>query len=211
MPKCEIYLLRHGEVEHYYRGRLVGQVDALLTDKGLHQAQSWGKALSDVQFRGIFCSDLTRAIRTAEIIAGGSQSLIKVLPQLREINLGEWDGLTHDEVKMRSLEGWDSRGRDLAGYRPPGGESFLDLSSRIIPVFEEIVFQTEGKILIVGHAGVNRTILCHVLGMPLVNLLRICQDYACLNIIERSEGSFRLRIMNVHAGEPHSVISRSKV
>jgi len=104
-------------------------------------------------------------------------------------------------VKSCYPEEWNRRGEDIAGYRPPGGESFSDLSSRIVPVFQEIVSRGLEKVLIVGHAGVNRVILCHVLGMPLANLLRICQDYGCLNIIEQSEGSFRIRVMNMRPGD----------
>jgi probable phosphoglycerate mutase len=93
------------------------------------------------------------------------------------------------------------RGENLESYRPPGGESFSDLASRVVPVFGSIVKNAEGgNLLIVAHAGVNRVILCHGLGMPLANLFRICQDYGCMNILELSGGSLRLKAMNILPG-----------
>ncbi|MBI5896369.1 MAG: histidine phosphatase family protein, partial [Desulfobacterales bacterium] len=90
----------------------------------------------------------------------------------------------------------ERRGRDLEGYRPPGGESFGDLRSRVVPAFERIIAQATANILIVGHAGVNRVILCHLLGMPLAHLFRLGQDYAGLNIIEPHAAECRVLAIN---------------
>jgi len=202
MQQQEIYLLRHGEIDTGYRGLFVGQIDPGLTDKGVIQAQWWERALTGTLFDRIYCSDLSRSQRTAQILAGARQDSIEVIPDLREISLGEWDGIAMAQVKSCSPEEWNKRGEDLERYRPPGGESFSDLASRIVPIFQKIARGEFERRLIVGHAGVNRVILCHVLGMPLANLLRICQDYGCLNIIERSAGSLRVKAMNVRPGGP---------
>ena len=192
-----IYLLRHGAVEGHEERRFIGQFDLPLGENGLRQARWWRKELADILFDRIFCSDLTRSRDTARIIAGTRKRPIEVMPQLREIHLGEWEGLSVAEVRRRFPEEYERRGQDLSDYRPPGGESFNDLRKRILPVFERIVSEMEGHILIVGHAGVNRTILCHLLGMPLRNLFRLGQDYGSLNIIECNEGSLRLKTINI--------------
>jgi probable phosphoglycerate mutase len=101
------------------------------------------------------------------------------------------------EVRQRFPEEYKRRGENLSDYRPRTGESFSDLRRRIVPVFERIVGGMGGNILIVGHAGVNRTILCHVLGMPLANLFRIEQPYGSMSIIACKGNSFRLRCMNL--------------
>nr|MBC8393812.1 histidine phosphatase family protein [Deltaproteobacteria bacterium] len=54
-----------------------------------------------------------------------------------------------------------------------------------------------GQVLIVAHAGVNRVILCHILGMPLANLFRLGQDYGGLNIIDGKNNSMYVKAMNV--------------
>ena len=73
-------------------------------------------------------------------------------------------------------------------------------AARVLPAFEGVVQQSGENLLIVGHAGVNRIILCHLLGMPLENLFRLDQGYGCLNILEYSAGVWVVRRMNIPAG-----------
>ncbi len=197
MLKRKIYLLRHGEIDQSYRGWFVGQTDLPLTDTGEFQARFWENELCGEQFGAIYCSDLVRSQNTAKIIAALRGISIEVTPELREINLGEWDGLPVSDIKSHFPDEWRMRGENLESYRPPGGESFSDLASRVVPVFGSIVKNAEGNLLIVAHAGVNRVILCHALGMPLANLFNICQDYGCMNILELSGSSLRLKAMNI--------------
>jgi alpha-ribazole phosphatase len=197
MNKSQIYLLRHGEVDRHYAGRYVGQIDATLSGKGVEQARYWRHQLDVSSFGSIYSSDLTRSRKTAEIIAADSLQSVKIIPSLREISLGEWDGVSIDEIRTRFPIQWQERGNDMEGYRPPGGESFADLATRVIPAFRTIMDQVEqGPALIVGHAGVNRVILCHVLGMSLSNITRISQDYGNLNIIDFDRGFLKLKLMN---------------
>ena len=70
---------------------------------------------------------------------------------------------------------------------------------RVVPVFEQIADTASGPVLIVGHAGVNRVILCRVLGMPIRKLFSIRQNYGALNIIEKGKADFKVAIMNVGA------------
>ncbi len=121
---------------------------------------------------------------------------VEILPALREIHLGEWQGCTRAEIGSRFPGEWEKRGRDLAGYRPPGGESFEDLRARVVPAFEDIRKTLSGNALIVSHAGVNRVILCHVLGMPLSNLFRLDQATGSLNILHFREKEPRLKALN---------------
>lgn len=192
-----IYLLRHGKIARQAEKRFVGQIDVPLDEEGLSQAKWWREELDKAAFGQIYCSDLIRSRETARIIAG--EEHIHIMPQLREINLGEWDGLSKTEVRARFPGKWKKRGENLASYRPLGGESFTDLYARVIPVFEQIVKQAEKDAFIVGHAGVNRMILCHVLGVPLANLFRLGQDYASLNTIGCKEKPWRVIALNAQA------------
>ena len=99
-------------------------------------------------------------------------------------------------VKERWPEAFQQRGSDLARFRPPGGENFYDLQQRIMPVFDNAVRASRSSLLIVAHAGVNRIILCLILGMPLANLFRIPQDYGALNLIAHHTDGYRLRLLN---------------
>lgn len=191
-----IYVLRHGEIDNVEPKRFMGQTDVPLTDRGIKQAFWWRRQWSKIRFDGIWCSDLDRSRRTAEIMSEQFACPLKVTPNLREINLGKWDGMPVEDIRSQFLEEWAARGRDMAKYRPPGGESFADLQDRIVPVFEEIARDATGDVLITAHSGVNRVILCHVLDMPLVNLFRLGQDFSALNLIERSGANFVVKLVN---------------
>lgn len=150
-----------------------------------------------IPFGRVCCSSLSRSVSTARIIVHGRPLSIEAMPELDEINLGQWEGLPVDEVRRRFPLEYERRGADLAGYRIPGGESFSDVMARVLPVFEGITKGRDENVLIVGHAGVNRVILCHLLGMPLNNLFRLGQDSCCLNIVECSGDTVLLRGMNI--------------
>ena len=191
-----IGLLRHGETEGQGGGRLLGQADVPLSETGLRQARWWREEFARMPFERCCCSDLARARRTAEIVAESMSCAVEVLPELREIHLGEWEGLTRAEICARFPGQWEERGRNLAGYRPAGGESFEDLSARVVPAFERIRRGLPGNALIVSHAGVNRIILCHVLGMPLRHLFRLEQAPGSLNIIQFRNEEPRVAALN---------------
>src|SRR5208283_2442932 len=105
---------------------------------------------------------------------------------LMEINLGAWEGCTFADIEQRFPEEFRKRGSDIVHYRVPAGESFDDCNKRILAAFQDILEASTGNILIVGHAGVNRMILCHIMGMPLQDLFKIRQEYGCMNVIQES-------------------------
>ncbi len=197
--KPVIFLLRHGEARLDGVKRFVGQLDVPLTGRGRKQAEAWARWFSSIPLVRVVASDLRRTRDTARIIAAGGELTLELDPRLREIDLGEWEGKSIEEVKTRNPKQYALRGKDLAGYHPPAGESFADVQRRVVPVFIRLVEKLQGNLLIVSHAGVNRTILCHLLGMPLENLFRLSQDYGALNIIEPQEGRYRLHTLNLTA------------
>ncbi len=199
--KCTVYLLRHGDTRTDAVRRYIGRTDVPLSETGRRQAGWWREELACLPFNRIICSDLCRTRETAGIIADGRSVIVETCPELREINLGEWDGLAQEEVRRNFPVEYEKRGLNPAGFRPENGESFFDVSCRAVPAFEKIIRSTaEGNILIVGHAGVNRVILSYLLEMPLANLFRLEQDFGCLNIINFCNGRVRVRSMNITPG-----------
>ena len=196
-----IYLFRHGEIDTGPSRRFIGQTDLPLNENGRRQARQWRDVLDGVAWRGVFCSDLARAAETARIIAGSSAPL-RILENLREISLGSWEGATMAEIRARFPDQWAARGEALDTFRPPGGESFADLARRVMPVFQEISETRQTPLLVVGHAGVNRVILCRLLGMPLTHLFRLGQNYGGLTLIDTSIQPSRVKAMNCRCGDP---------
>lgn len=204
-----VFLMRHGDIRQDTIKRYIGQADLALNATGHAQARDWRKELSEISFRRIFCSDLSRSHETACIIAEGRTTTVQPLVKLREINLGAWEGQAVDDVRSLYAGEYEKRGADMVHYRPPAGECFADVAARVIPLFKEIVRNTAGNLLIVGHAGVNRIILSHILGMPLDNLFRLRQDYGCMNVIDCGKDGMWLREMNLDSQVFRRIISRS--
>lgn len=198
-----VYLLRHGDDRRDGVKRYIGSTDLPLNAIGRQQARRWGTRLSAVSFDRIFASDLDRTVETARIVAEGKEKgrTIEVLPGLRELDLGAWEGLSFDEVRLRYPDEYRDRGADPVAFRPAGGESFEDLRTRVLPVMALLEKEVPlgGVALVVAHAGVNRVILCELLGMPLANLFRLGQDYGCANLLRRDASGWRVSSMNQQA------------
>jgi len=191
-----IILMRHGQIPQSEPRRFVGQRDLPLDQAGREQADAAGRWLAAClaagpEPEGICCSDLVRTRETAERVAGclglGSES-VTPMAGLREIGLGQWEGLSKDEVEQQFPGQLEVRGRDLAGYRPPEGESFADLQERFCEAFQTVAEKTRRLGIVIAHAGANRALLCRLLGMPLNNIFSLEQDYCCVNVLAPSSG-----------------------
>lgn len=196
MNPVVLYLVRHGAIISVAGKAFIGQTEAPLSDLGVEQAWALRKWLEPVTFTQIISSDLSRSRRTAKIIAGKRTCTLEALTALREINLGDWDGFSFQEIRERFPADYAARGRDFENWRPPRGESFADCRTRVESGLNQILEVSNGNVLLVGHAGVNRLILCSVLGIPIQNLHSIGQDYGCVNILEFGPGRGRVQLMN---------------
>jgi len=191
-----VFLLRHGLTDGGDR-RFVGQSDSPLTGYGRRQIEAWRRWMGPVSLTTIASSDLGRARETAAILATGRSVTPRVLTELREIHLGAWEGKSFDEIRTQQPEAFAQRGADLAGFRPPGGESFSDLQRRVMPAFRRLAAENRERLVIVGHAGVNRVILCHLLGLPLQHLFRLGQAAGALNILLPRPDGWRIEAVNL--------------
>jgi len=192
-----LYLLRHGAIDWPEADCFIGQTDAPLSSEGRLQANALRNELQNVEFAAVWASDLVRATETAGIIFAGRAAGVRTCRELREIKLGEWDGLPRDRVRQSHPDLWRARGEDLAGFRPPGGESFRDVQQRVVPQIARITEETQGTACIVTHAGVIRMLICHVLQMPLTNLFRIRLDYGSVSIISYSPERVEVCALNL--------------
>ncbi|EMG38884.1 fructose-2,6-bisphosphatase [Desulfocurvibacter africanus PCS] len=189
-----IFLARHGQVIQNSPRRFIGQRDVPLDKVGRLQAETLAQALANTHLDGIWASDLSRAMDTAKPTAAGRE--ITAVPELREICLGDWEDLTSDEVRARFPGEYERRGADFAEYRPVGGESFRDVQKRALPALERIA-DLRGRHLVVAHGGVNRALLCAILGLPLAQLMRLEQDYCHVNVLLRAPSGWRLLGLNI--------------
>jgi broad specificity phosphatase PhoE len=169
-----------------------------LTDLGLEHYHRLKERLADTPISACYTSDLTRCVTGSHIIC--RQFAIEPVrrSELRELNIGVWEGLTWDEIRIRWPEEWQARLADLVNYRVPQGENLLDLQARVMPVIREIVERHKGQeVLVVGHGGVNRIVLLNVIGAPLAGMFNIEQSYGCYNIIDYyTDGRATVKLLN---------------
>jgi broad specificity phosphatase PhoE len=150
-----ILLVRHGQSEWNASGRWQGWADSSLSDLGRQQAYEAAAAVGAVD--AIVASDLERATQTALIISEAiGVGPVVTEPDLRERNVGEWTGLTRDEIEARwpgALDAW--RSGDLP--EPPGGERNDDIVVRFERGLRRVATEFDGgEILAVSHGGVMR-------------------------------------------------------
>ena len=195
-----IYLLRHGEVVLAETRRFIGHLDVPLSARGERQSRAQAARLAGATLTAVVTSDLERARRTGEIVGAPHGLVPVVVPSLREMAMGRWDGLTAEQIQERepaAFADWMAR---VGEFPFPGGESVADLLARAWPAFEAIVAAHEGEALaVVAHGGTNRALLCAALGLPLARLLALGQDYGALSVLARIGARWELRRLNEHA------------
>lgn len=183
----EISLIRHGEIIKPLPDSLIGQTDVPLSDLGQENIDALGKKLSSKRFNSIFHSPLSRCKQSAEIINKYQQTELIPLDFLKEISLGDWDGLSKQYIKNTFPNEFRTRGENITTYTPPHGESFMDLQTRVYPNFLNLIKTCQAygysKIAIVAHAGVNRVIIAKITNTDLSDLFSIQQDYGSITTI----------------------------
>ena len=165
--------------------RYNGHRDVALTERGVDQYHQLKPRLDPDRISACYTSDLTRTVRGGEILGSHLGVEPVKLRQLRELNCGEWQGLTLAEIQAERPDEWAARLADLVHFRAPGGESLADLAARVLPAVKEIVARHRGEeVLVVAHGGVNRVILMDAIGAPTASMFSIEQRYCCLNVID---------------------------
>jgi alpha-ribazole phosphatase len=197
-PRTRIYLIRHGEVEGAASPRYNGQGDVALSQHGREQYQTMAQRLAGEKITACYASDLTRCAWGAGIIAPRFGVEPHLTSALRELNIGDWEGMTWQELMTRYPAEWQARLDDIVNFRVPNGENLLDVQARVMPKIRRIVAAHPGEeLLVVGHGGVNRVILLDALGAPLSALFNMEQNYCCLNIIDYyADGKTVVKLLN---------------
>ena len=189
-----VYLIRHGALAlPGPERRCIGHTDYDLSPVGQQQARALRAYFNDHPVCAVFSSPLTRCVHTAQICFDPKP--VRQDRELREVDMGLWDGLCFSEIQSRWPERYAARGRDFCNTAAPEGESFLQAGERFCAAVEHILTQTTGNLAIVAHAGVNRMLLCRLMQIPPNDLFSISQPYGCINLLEQADD--RLRVIRV--------------
>ncbi len=153
--KVTIFFVRHGETQFNIEKRMQGHCDSPLTEKGVLQAKSVGRGLSDINFDAAYSSDSQRVLDTAKYAIGDRNIPLTIDPRLKEMNFGVLESLLEEEIVERHgniLETLFSL-KDLNAAAPEG-ESYVQLFTRTKSAVEDIVKKHSsqgGNILIFSH------------------------------------------------------------
>ena len=162
-----LILLRHGETEYNATSRMQGQLDTVLSDRGVAQAHAAAKELRGLGISKIVSSDLMRAKHTADVVGADLGLPVGVDTRLRETHLGDWQGKTHSEVDNEH-DGARAVWRTDASWAPPSGESRLEVAARAREVVDELMRDyrqwDDSAVLLVAHGGTIAALTASLLG-----------------------------------------------
>jgi len=162
-------LIRHGQTGWNADGRFMGQLDIALDEVGRVQVAALANRLKDEPVDVIYSSDLSRAWNTALTIQYRLAPHVELEPasRLREMNFGDWQGLTYAEIQERdpdTLAAWEKARLNNA---PPNGETLLEFSERVKSVYRELCkAHAEQTVILVAHGGSLQLLIAHALGLP---------------------------------------------
>jgi broad specificity phosphatase PhoE len=167
-----ILLARHGESDWNHSQRWQGFADRPLTEVGRRQATELAERLEGTELDAIYSSDLQRARETAEIVARTNGLTVETTPDLREVNVGSWEGLSRAEAEERFPDGYRRWLQGGEGW--DDGETYEQMSKRVLAAIHRIAkAHDRGRVLVVAHGGSIRAVHAAALGVDIHAYRRI--------------------------------------
>jgi alpha-ribazole phosphatase len=182
-----LWLIRHPEPESSAAGRCYGSLDLDLSETGISQAHAAAAFLAEVPLSAIYSSPLRRCTQAAAIIAA-SRMPFSIVDALRELDFGELEGRTYEEIASLYPELYRQWMESPTEVCFPGGESFSQMQARVIQARDELLLRHAGEsIALITHGGNIRILLSEALGVPARYLFRIGQSYSGISRIRYVE------------------------
>ena len=192
-----LILVRHGQTPWNKEGRFQGQSLVGLNELGIIQAQQVAKALLPMKPTALYSSPLPRTLMTAQEISRELCIPVVPLEGIKEVNLGELEGITGQEMRARYAKVYATWRRDPSEVVFPGGESMLELQERAWRATEDIEKAHPRDVIVaVSHNFAIRAILCRFLGLPFTRFPRLRVDLASISIIQANSRSRHVLTIN---------------
>ena len=197
----KFYLLRHGETEWNKLGKFQGLADVPLNDRGLAQARDSARAALGWERGALYASSLTRTVQVADEIRRLTGLAVTTDPGLRELSLGDLEGVTGAEMRAGWPELYSAWRNDPSEVVMPNGESLAQLQERAWRVILDIedAHSEEQSVIVVSHNFTIRTIICAVLDVPLHNFHRMSLGLGSLCTLESDGNGRRLVTYNCNS------------
>jgi alpha-ribazole phosphatase/probable phosphoglycerate mutase len=192
-----LILVRHGAPEAAASGRCYGALDVGLSTEGVAQAARTAAWLAGAPLAAV-SSPRRRALDTAAPIARAHALEVRVEPALRELDFGELEGLTYDEVARRHPALWAEWMARPTEVTFPGGESYAMLRARVLAAADGLRrAHTGSAIALVAHGGSLRTIVADALGLADADVFRIDLSYAAVSVVDWLGATPAVRLLNL--------------
>jgi alpha-ribazole phosphatase len=194
----KIYLVRHGETEWNQSGRFQGREDIALTQRGFAQAQETARAMVALKPTALYASPLRRTMQVATEISRLMELPVIECPGVMELDLGDLEGATGQEMRTRWAEVYSTWQNDPAKVVMPNGESLVQLQERAWQSILELERShgPEDVLVVVSHNFAIRAIVGKLLGMPLSNFHRMTLDLGAICAMEVYQRGRRLILYN---------------
>ncbi len=192
-----LWLLRHGEVEVRYHRVFGGRIDMELSPRGHEQAALLANYLRPKKFNAVYASPMKRVQQTMAPLSALAERAAVVMPDLREVDFGDWTGLGWEQVRERfnvSAFDWLHKLEEAAIPNAESGDTFR---ARIELCLRKILAGHAGEnVAIFCHGGVIRMVLSILLSMPLSKMAAFEIDYASLTQVEYHPQKTEVQLLN---------------
>jgi broad specificity phosphatase PhoE len=192
-----VILVRHGQTDWNEGGIFRGRIDVALNRTGIRQAEIIAEVLDAVPIDAVYSSPLSRAFKTAQIIARHHDMPVQAMEAMTDIDFGEWQGLKRDEAASRypdTYEIWETRPEKV---EIPGAETLADVRKRLLDGLNDVFSKhPEGTVVIVSHGLTNKVLLCAVLGLDNSHFWKVKQDNGAINIFKYTAEGSKVFLMN---------------
>ena len=183
----ELILVRHGETVGDSAVRLYGSTDVELSDLGRSQMRRVKEALSGLVVDRMWVSPLARSAASGEIVRSSGWPRPQSVEDFREIDFGDWEGLTAEQVTDRDGDAYDLWKSGVEDWRFPGGDSRMRFADRVRSSAERLFRDADGSHVAVLHKGVVKTIIGVLTGLDHESYSRIPCELGSVHRLARAQ------------------------
>ncbi len=180
----QLYLVRHAEAVGTREGQFIGRSDPPLTPRGRRQAERVAQRMARLPIGQVISSPQRRGLATAQRIARVHRLSVVIRPELAELDFGEWEGRSWRTFAPRERRLHRAWLADPWSVSPPGAESLRSLWFRVGRFWRELrSTQSDGTMVVVGHGGSLRVLLCLALELPRHALTRFIMSPGAISCL----------------------------
>ena len=194
----ELICVRHGRTAWNADSRFQGHTDIPLDDEGRAQASALAALLAGTRIDAAVSSDLVRAAETTRIVLGNRDVAVRLDSDWREMQFGEWEGLTWPDILARNPQLEPGGRTDVRSFTPAGGETFDAVCARVLRAVDRLASDVPGgaTVLVGTHAGPLHALLTVLLGDTERVALRVRFATASITRFRRAGGVWQLARLN---------------